>query len=352
MTKKLFVSNTAWGRTYGYSSDVPLEEGGGCSPFWKSKYKDDGSRYWDMYYRECETRAYKDRHYLFLEFPELTADVCSSEAVVLEVGCGVGNSLFPLLMGNPHLRFRSFDFSRRAIGEMEASEGFDSSRCDAYVYDATCGWDGRCTCKRTHVTTATSSSSASSVSSSLPSPSSPSSSSSPPSPSSSSSSPPSPSSSSSSPPSPSSPSSPSSPASTSTCTNPICDLLFSPCSADFALAVFTLSAMAPEKMAYTVRRIGKALKPGGMFLFRDYGDGDMAQVRFLKDAASKCVEKSLYVRNAGTLAYFFTIDFCTELFTLAGFRVARLEYLHRVVENKKLKLTMNRIFIQGVFVKE
>ncbi|GFH29300.1 methyltransf_12 domain-containing protein, partial [Haematococcus lacustris] len=41
-----------------------------------------------------------DRHYFDREFPEL----CSGPATVVEVGCGAGNTVFPLLELNPGLR--------------------------------------------------------------------------------------------------------------------------------------------------------------------------------------------------------------------------------------------------------
>jgi methyltransferase-like protein 6 len=35
--------------------------------------------------------------------------------VIMEIGCGVGNSMFPLLQVNPDLYFYALDFSPRAI---------------------------------------------------------------------------------------------------------------------------------------------------------------------------------------------------------------------------------------------
>jgi methyltransferase-like protein 6 len=56
---------------------------------------------WDQYYKNNTLNGYKDRHYIFREFVELSAalqqlpvdDVVS----LVEIGCGVGNAVLPLL---------------------------------------------------------------------------------------------------------------------------------------------------------------------------------------------------------------------------------------------------------------
>lgn len=49
----------------------------------------------DIFYKENKTNFFKDRHYLTAEFPELL--ICEKEKKIFcELGCGVGNALFPL----------------------------------------------------------------------------------------------------------------------------------------------------------------------------------------------------------------------------------------------------------------
>lgn len=75
-----------------------------------------------------------------------------------------------------------------------------------------------------------------------------------------------------------------------------------PGSVDVVIMIFIFSALAPTQWEQALRNIWNALKPGGVVLFRDYGNGDLAQVRFKK---GRWMEESFYVRGDGTRVYFF-----------------------------------------------
>jgi tRNAThr (cytosine32-N3)-methyltransferase len=53
-------------------------------------------------------------------------------------------------------------------------------------------------------------------------------------------------------------------------------------SVDVAVLIFIFSALSPDQWAKAVDNVYRVLKPGGLVCFRDYGRGDLAQVRFRK----------------------------------------------------------------------
>ncbi|KAI9676248.1 MAG: hypothetical protein M1829_003077 [Trizodia sp. TS-e1964] len=75
-----------------------------------------------------------------------------------------------------------------------------------------------------------------------------------------------------------------------------------PGSVDVVLMIFVFSALAPEQWAQAVANVYRVLKEGGEVLFRDYGRGDLAQVRFRK---GRYLRENFYVRGDGTRVYFF-----------------------------------------------
>jgi methyltransferase-like protein 6 len=67
--------------------------------------------------------------------------------------------------------------------------------------------------------------------------------------------------------------------------------------------IFVLSAIPPEKFALVMKNLSQVVQPGGCILFRDYGRYDQAQLRF---KPGHKLEPNLYVRQDGTMAYYFT----------------------------------------------
>lgn len=57
--------------------------------------------------------------------------------MLLEVGCGVGNMLYPLLEANKGLRVHCCDFSARAVDMVKAHPLYDEARVNAFVFDLT-----------------------------------------------------------------------------------------------------------------------------------------------------------------------------------------------------------------------
>ncbi|GLD67535.1 methyltransferase-like protein 8 isoform X1 [Lates japonicus] len=221
---------------------IPLREQG--------KFDTEAHQYWDKFYEMHRDKFFKDRKWLFLEFPELLPLDTKSQATtrrqdcqtacqgasqeknedatqtstfpgqhasfrILEVGCGVGNSVFPIV--NSIKETDAFlyccDFSPRAIQLVKDHPDYDDSVCHAFVHD-------------------------------------------------------------------------------------ICEEMasfpFPPQSLDVILAVFVLSSIHPERMQRAVNRLSTCLKHGGIFLFRDYGRYDFSLLRFKR---GRCLSENFYTRG-------------------------------------------------------
>lgn len=83
-------------------------------------------------------------------------------------------------------------------------------------------------------------------------------------------------------------------------------------SVDVVLLIFIFSALNPHQWEAAVRNVYRVLKPGGEVCFRDYGRGDLAQVRFKK---GRWMEENFYVRGDGTRVYFFGQDELGDIWT-------------------------------------
>ncbi|KJR84440.1 tRNA(Thr) (cytosine(32)-N(3))-methyltransferase [Sporothrix schenckii 1099-18] len=85
-----------------------------------------------------------------------------------------------------------------------------------------------------------------------------------------------------------------------------------PASVDVAILVFIFSALSPTQWKQAVDNVARLVKPGGIVCFRDYGRGDLAQVRFRK---GRYLEENFYIRGDGTRVYFFDKDELVKIWT-------------------------------------
>ncbi|KAG0030941.1 Methyltransferase-like protein 6 [Podila clonocystis] len=110
--------------------DVPIK------PFWVNKYKNEAAKNWDKFYKRNETRFYKDRHWIEREFT-VYKESSTKPMRSLEVGCGVGNFIFPVLEKNPDLFMYACDFAPSAIELVKQHKDYAEGRCEAFVCDLT-----------------------------------------------------------------------------------------------------------------------------------------------------------------------------------------------------------------------
>eukprot|EP00903_Cladosiphon_okamuranus_P015047 g13920.t1 len=139
--------------------------GAPLSAFWREKVEREARKSWDLFYRRNQRNFFKDRHYLGKVFPELSetdADRDLADAIrlgdlsmdggdgdgsrnfgrqkrrtLLELGCGVGNAVFPLLEENRGLYVIAADLSSRGIDLLKQHPTYRCGRCEALVLDAT-----------------------------------------------------------------------------------------------------------------------------------------------------------------------------------------------------------------------
>ncbi|XP_015593523.1 methyltransferase-like protein 6 isoform X2 [Cephus cinctus] len=94
-------------------------------------------KYWDLFYKRNDTRFFKDRHWTTREFEELL-DLEKEHGVLLEVGCGVGNLVYPLLEDGLKIKqIYACDFSPRAIDFVKSHKLYNPEKIIAFQTDVT-----------------------------------------------------------------------------------------------------------------------------------------------------------------------------------------------------------------------
>ncbi|WFD43789.1 hypothetical protein MPSI1_002453 [Malassezia psittaci] len=120
------------------------------TPFMIEKTQREADKAWDKFYKAHQDKFFKNRNWTDREFKELrssqtendeqdntqvTTSLMTEAPILLEVGCGVGNTIYPLLEKNQALRVHCCDFSPRAVQMVEKHPLYDAERVNAFVYD-------------------------------------------------------------------------------------------------------------------------------------------------------------------------------------------------------------------------
>ncbi len=107
--------------------------------FRANKFQGEARKHWDLFYKRNETRFFRDRHWTRREFAELAGMDKQGQFTLLEVGCGVGNFVFPLLEECETLEVMACDFSERAVNLVKENPLYEASegRIKAFRADIT-----------------------------------------------------------------------------------------------------------------------------------------------------------------------------------------------------------------------
>lgn len=86
------------------------------SDFQAIQLEKNAKKHWDLFYKRNEDRFFKDRHWTTREFEELLGLGDDNKKILFEVGCGVGNLIYPLLEDNINFEMiYACDLSPRAV---------------------------------------------------------------------------------------------------------------------------------------------------------------------------------------------------------------------------------------------
>lgn len=122
---------------------VAFQKENPVSEFQRKEFNDKPAKYWNIFYKHNRENFFKDRKWLEIEFPSIfeCTKADSGEKTILEIGCGAGNTMYPILAKNenPHLRVFGCDYSSTAVDLVKANENFErlhaSGNCFSSVWD-------------------------------------------------------------------------------------------------------------------------------------------------------------------------------------------------------------------------
>lgn len=127
------------------------------TPFQAQKLEQEARKHWDLFYKRNENRFFKDRHWTTREFGELLCGTMignrdnsasstdldakldkSGLKTLLEVGCGVGNLIFPLIEdGHRDYFIYACDLSPRAVDLVRQHNLYNEQYMKAFPCDIT-----------------------------------------------------------------------------------------------------------------------------------------------------------------------------------------------------------------------
>lgn len=112
--------------------------------FDKTLYNSNPAKYWDIFYKHNRENFFKDRKWLQIEFPslfKLTNEDCQKPTTILEIGCGAGNTFFPILQQNKNQNLKIFgcDYLKVAVDLVKENETFKENHENGTAFSSV--WD-------------------------------------------------------------------------------------------------------------------------------------------------------------------------------------------------------------------
>ncbi|KAL5261468.1 hypothetical protein ACHWQZ_G007246 [Mnemiopsis leidyi] len=114
-----------------------LDKEKNLSDFQRTKLEADAKKNWDLFYKRNADHFFKDRHWLTREFKVIRLLHEEGGGTVFEVGCGVGNTIYPLRGEFPNLFFYGCDLSPRAVDLVKGHLQYDPEKISCFQSDIT-----------------------------------------------------------------------------------------------------------------------------------------------------------------------------------------------------------------------
>lgn len=129
-------------------------------------------------------------------------------------------------------------------------------------------------------------------------------------------------------------------------------LPFPDCVASVVSMIYVLSAVDNIHMA--ADHAFRALRPGGVLLFRDYGRYDEAQIKLATQRNKLLKERdNFYRKQDGTKCYYFTLEDLEAIFVKQlQMMPLELNYIRRVYKNRQSGQSRRRVWVQARFQKK
>ncbi|GAA5937959.1 hypothetical protein JCM3775_002407 [Rhodotorula graminis] len=142
----------------GTTDEILARNNKAAEPRFVDKLFSTAGKQWNQFYKHhAATPFFKDRHWTLREWPQLAAlgnaaaghdadelgdSTSGSRAkgkgkAVLEVGCGTGAFIYPLLEQYPSARFVAFDFAKKAVELTLSNANHDPVHCHIFQHDLT-----------------------------------------------------------------------------------------------------------------------------------------------------------------------------------------------------------------------